>query len=78
MVGGGGGLKKKARPSKHKKQHSPSGRIALALLVILPLGNKHIIENPDFAKNYQGDMFWITGKARASFHLAVIDQSTLK
>ena len=34
---------------------------------------KHLLENPDCAKNYNGDMFRIIGKARSSFHLAVLE-----
>ena len=34
---------------------------------------QHLLENPDCAKNYNGDMFQIIGKARSSFHLAVLE-----
>ena len=34
---------------------------------------QHLPENPDCAKNYNGDMFRIIGKARSSFHLAVLE-----
>ena len=34
---------------------------------------QHLLENPDCAKNYNGDMFRIIGKARSSFHLAVLE-----
>ena len=33
----------------------------------------HLLENPDCAKNYNGDMFRIIGKVRSSFHLAVLE-----
>ena len=34
---------------------------------------QHLLENPDCAKNHNGDMFRIIGKARSSFHLAVLE-----
>ena len=34
---------------------------------------QHLLENPDCAKNYNGDMFRIIGKSRSSFHLAVLE-----
>ena len=34
---------------------------------------QHLLENPDCAKNYNCDMFRIIGKARSSFHLAVLE-----
>ena len=34
---------------------------------------QHLLENPDCAKNYNGDMFRIIGKARSLFHLAVLE-----
>ena len=34
---------------------------------------QHLLENPDCAKNYNGDMFRIIGKVRSSFHLAVLE-----
>ena len=34
---------------------------------------QHLLENPDCTKNYNGDMFRIIGKARSSFHLAVLE-----
>ena len=34
---------------------------------------QHLLENLDCAKNYNCDMFWIIGKARLSFHLAVLE-----
>ena len=35
--------------------------------------NVECAKNPDCAKNYNGDMFRIIGKARSSFHLAVLE-----
>ena len=34
---------------------------------------QHLLQNPDCAKNYNGDMFRIIGKSRSSFHLAVLE-----
>ena len=36
---------------------------------------QHLLENPDCAKNYNGDMFHdrIIGKARSSFNLVVLE-----
>ena len=34
---------------------------------------QHLLENPDCAKYYNGDLFRIIGKARSSFHLAVLE-----
>ena len=34
---------------------------------------QHLLESPDCAKNYNGDMFQILRKARSSFHLAVLE-----
>ena len=34
---------------------------------------QHLLENPDCANNYNCDMFRIIGKARSSFHLAVLE-----
>ena len=34
---------------------------------------QHLLDNPDCAKLYNDDMFRIIGKARSSFHLAVLE-----
>ena len=34
---------------------------------------QHLLENQDCSKNYNGDMFRIIGRARSSFHLAVLE-----
>ena len=52
------------------KENSHLGLADLKVLikpVILLLG-LFLLENPDCAKNYNGDMFRIIGKARSSFH----------
>ena len=34
---------------------------------------QHLLENPDCAKNYNGDMLQIIGKARSTFNRAVLE-----
>ena len=34
---------------------------------------QHLLDNPDCAKLYNNDMFRIIGRARSSFHLAVLE-----
>ena len=39
---------------------------------------QHLLDNPEYTKLYNDDMFRIIGRARSSFHLAVLNQSTSK
>ena len=39
---------------------------------------QHLLDNPDCAKLYNDDMFRIIGRARSSFHLAVLESIYIK
>ena len=39
---------------------------------------QHLITNPDCAKTYTDDNFWIIGQARSSFHLGVLESVYIK
>ena len=39
---------------------------------------QHLITNPECAKTYTDDNFWIIGQARSSFHLGVLESVYIK
>ena len=39
---------------------------------------QHLIVNPECAKTYRNDNFWIVGQARSSFHLSVLESVYIK
>ena len=39
---------------------------------------QHLIKNPECAKTYTDDNFWIIGQARSSFHLSVLESVYIK
>ena len=39
---------------------------------------QHLIANPEWAKAYTEDNFWITGKSGSSFHLSVLESVYIK
>ena len=64
-------IRKKSRPQREQPPRSCKPKITTKTCDSA-IG-QHLLENPDCAKNYNGDMFRIIGKAQWSFHLAVLE-----
>ena len=64
-------IRNKSRPQREQPPRSCRSKIKTKTCDSAIV--QHLLENPDCAKNYNGDMFRIIGKARSSFHLAVLE-----
>ena len=61
------------KTAPQRKQPPRSCRSRNTIKTIDSAIGQHLLDNPDCAKLYNDDMFRIIGRARSSFHLAVLE-----
>ena len=64
-------IRNKSRPQREQPPRSCKSKITTKTCD--SANGQHLLENPDCAQIYNGNMFRTIGKARSSFHLAVLE-----